>query len=67
MHRTFYNLARRAQIDSVVRRAIAGHLTARMKWTYSTAQVEERRSAVGKVISIATARQARARQTRKRL
>jgi hypothetical protein len=67
MRRTFYDLARRAQIDSVVRRAIAGHLTARMKWTYSTAQVEEMRSAVGKVISIATARQARARRARKRL
>jgi hypothetical protein len=67
MRRTFYDLARRAHIDSVVRRAIAGHLTASMKFKYSTAQIEEMRSAVGKVISIATARQARARRARKRL
>jgi hypothetical protein len=67
MRRTFYDLARRAEIDSVVRRAIAGHLTASMKFKYSTAQIEEMRSAVGKVISIATARQARARRARKRL
>lgn len=48
-------------------RAISGHQTERMQRHYSTAQQEEMRAAVGKVISIATARQLRRRRARKRL
>jgi integrase len=56
MRRTFQDLARQAQVHDVVTRAIAGHATERMQRHYSTAQREEMREAVGKVISLATAR-----------
>jgi hypothetical protein len=56
MRRTFNDLARRAEVHDVVTRAISGHQTSRMQRHYSTAQREEMREAVGKVISLATAR-----------
>lgn len=56
MRRTFQDLARQAQVHDVVTRAISGHATERMQRHYSTAQREEMREAVGKVISLATAR-----------
>jgi hypothetical protein len=67
MRRTFQDLARQADVHDVVTRAISGHQTERMQRHYSTAQREEMRAAVGKVISIATARQLRQRRAKKRL
>jgi len=51
MRRTFNDLARQAQVHDIVLRAISGHQTERMQRLYSTAQREEMRAAVGKVIS----------------
>lgn len=56
MRRTFQDLARQAEVHDVVTRAISGHATERMQRHDSTAQREEMREAVGKVISLATAR-----------
>jgi hypothetical protein len=67
MRRTFNDLARYAHVNDIVLRAISGHQTERMQRHYSTAQHEEMRAAVGKVISIATARQLRSRRAKKRL
>ena len=67
MRRTFNDLARHAHVHDIILRAISGHQTERMQRHYSTAQHEEMRAAVGKVISIATARQARSRRAKKRL
>ena len=67
MRRTFNDLARQAHVHDIILRAISGHQTERMQRHYSTAQQEEMRAAVGKVISIATARQLRRRRAKKRL
>jgi hypothetical protein len=67
MRRTFNDLARRAAVHDIVLRSISGHLTEEMQERYSTAQQQERRAAVGKVIDIATARLARRQRARKRL
>ncbi len=67
MRRTFNDLARQAKVHDIVLRSISGHLTETMQERYSTAQQQERRSAVGKVIDIATARQIRQRRAKKRL
>jgi hypothetical protein len=56
MRRTFNDLARDAQVHDVVTRAISGHETERMQRHYSTAQREEMREAVGRVISLAVER-----------
>jgi integrase len=63
MRRTFNDLARQAHVHDIILRAISGHQTERMQRHYSTAQQEEMRAAVGKVISIATARQRRSKRT----
>jgi hypothetical protein len=65
MRRTFNDLARQAHVHDIILRAISGHQTERMQRHYSTAQQDEMRSAVGKVISIATARQTRQRRATK--
>ncbi len=65
MRRTFQDLARKAEIHDFVARAISGHTTERMQRHYSTAQREEMRAAVGKVISLATARSERAQRARR--
>jgi hypothetical protein len=67
MRRTFNDLARQARVHDIVLRSISGHLTETMQERYSTAQQQERRAAVGKVISIATARQIRRQRAKKRL
>jgi hypothetical protein len=67
MRRTFNDLARHAKVHDIVLRSISGHVTEEMQERYSTAQQVERRSAVGKVIEIATARQIRQRRAKKRL
>jgi Phage integrase family len=54
LRRTFQDLARHAEVHDVVTRAISGHQTERMHHHYSTAQREEMRLAVGKVVSLAT-------------
>jgi integrase len=60
LRRTFQDLARQAEVHDVVTRAISGHATERMQRHYSTAQREEMREAVGRVISLATAGAGRA-------
>jgi hypothetical protein len=60
----FQDLARQAQVHDVVTRAISGHATERMQRHYSTARREEIRDAVGKVVSLATARARRTAQKR---
>ena len=67
MRRTFNDLARQARVHDITLRAISGHQTEQMQRHYSTAQHDEMRAAVGKVISIATARQLRRGRSRKRL
>lgn len=67
MRRTFNDLARRAKVHDIVLRSISGHVTEEMQELYSTAQQEERRTAVGKVIEIATARRIRRQRAKKRL
>jgi hypothetical protein len=65
MRRTFQDLAREAAVHDVVTRAISGHATERMQQHYSTAQREEMRAAVGRVISMATVRERRVRGARR--
>jgi hypothetical protein len=65
MRRTSQDLARQARVHDVVTRAIPGHATERMRRHYSTAQREEMQEAVGKVISLATARVRRSAQRRR--
>jgi hypothetical protein len=52
MRRTFQDLAREANIDSIVQRSICGHATQEMSQLYSTVGQKEIQRAVGKVISI---------------
>jgi hypothetical protein len=67
MRRTFNDLARHAKVHDVVTRRISGHQTESMQLRYSTAQREEMREAVGKVISLATERARRdGKQQRRR-
>jgi hypothetical protein len=66
MRRTFNDLARDAEVHDVVTRAISGHETERMQRHYSTAQREEMRQAVGRVISLAVERERRRGSGRKR-
>jgi hypothetical protein len=53
-------------VHDVVTRAISGHETERMQRHYSTAQREEMRQAVGRVISLAVEREKRRGSGRKR-
>jgi integrase len=66
MRRTFNDLARQAHVHDIILRAISGHQTERMQRHYSTAQQDEMRAAVGKVISIAIAQDVRRRRARRR-
>lgn len=66
MRRTFNDLARAAEVHDVVTRAISGHQTSRMQRHYSTAQREEMRNAVSKVISLATERARREAPNKRR-
>ncbi len=52
MRRTFNDLARLAEVDSVVKRSISGHATEQMAEHYSTAQVEEQRAGIAKVVRL---------------
>jgi hypothetical protein len=52
MRRTCNDLCRAAKVDAVVTRSITGHLTDEMRIHYSTAQADEQRAALTKVVSL---------------
>ncbi len=54
MRRTFNDLARRANMESIVTRSISGHLTQRMQDHYSTVNADEQREGIAKVIELFT-------------
>lgn len=56
MRRTFQDLMRAAGVDGVVAMAISNHRSDLMRARYSTASTPEVAAAIGKVVSIATAR-----------
>jgi integrase len=53
MRRTFQDLARAAEVEDIVTRAISGHATETMQRHYSTVSTDEMRSGLAKVISLA--------------
>jgi len=53
MRRTFQDLARLANVEGFIQRAICGHATEEMTDLYSTARAGEIRDAVGKLIDVA--------------
>jgi len=57
MRRTFQDLAREAQVRDIVTRAISGHATEQMQRHYSTVNPREVEESIGKVISLARARE----------
>ena len=57
MRRTFQDLARNADIESIVRQKICGHATQEMSELYSTVPQREIQAAVGAVISLAKYRE----------
>lgn len=62
LRRMFQYLARAAQVEGIVTRSISGHATERMQDHYSTVDGAEKRTALAKVIHLATHRDgARAR------
>jgi hypothetical protein len=65
MRRTFQDLTRAAGIDGVVAMAISNHRSDLMRARYSTAGGPEVAAAIGKVVSIATAKPRAARKARK--
>jgi integrase len=52
LRRTFNDLARAAQVESLVTRSISGHLTDRMREHYSTVTPVEQRESIGRVINL---------------
>jgi len=56
MRRTFQDMARTADVDDKVTRSISGHASLKMQLHYSTIGAEEQRTAIGKVIELATER-----------
>jgi hypothetical protein len=59
MRRTFQDLARAAEVNDVVTRAISGHATEAMQRHYSTVRGDEVRTGLAKVITLAGLRDAR--------
>ena len=59
LRRTFNDLARAAEIESIVTRSISGHLTERMQEHYSTVNPDEQRTSIAKVIDLMKAREQR--------
>jgi len=51
--RTFQDLSREAEVDSVVAKAISGHATDAMRVHYSTASDAEVQIGIAKVINLA--------------
>jgi integrase len=66
MRRTFQDLAREAQVKDIVTRAISGHATEQMQRHYSTVNAREVEESIGKVISLARAREILARGAEER-
>lgn len=60
MRRTYNDLARLAGVTDVVTRSISGHATEGMQHHYSTAQAEEQRAGLAKVVSLFAAKGAKA-------
>jgi len=56
LRRTFNDLARAAQVHDVVTRSISGHLTVSMQEHYSTANRNEQREGIARVIELASRR-----------
>lgn len=56
LRRTFNDLARAAEIESIVTRSISGHLTERMQEHYSTVNADEQRTSIAKVIDLMKAK-----------
>ena len=54
MRRTFNDVARAAGMNDVVTMSISGHVTDKMRLHYSTAQDEEQRSGLSRVLSVVT-------------
>ena len=52
MRRTFNDLARVANVESIVTKSISGHLTDRMKDHYSTVSPVEQRESIGRVLRL---------------
>jgi len=52
LRRTFNDLARAAEVESVVTRSISGHQTEQMQVHYSTVNADEQRRSIGKVIDL---------------
>jgi len=57
MRRTFQDLARQAEVKDIVTRAISGHATEQMQRHYSTVNAVEMEQSIGRVISLARARE----------
>ncbi len=60
LRRSFQDLTRAAAVSDTVARALCGHRTPAMTAHYSTVRSDEQEAAMGKIISLASARQARA-------
>ena len=60
LRRTFNDLARAAEVESVITRSISGHLTEQMQLHYSTVNPDEQRRSIGKVIDLMQVREQRA-------
>jgi hypothetical protein len=52
LRRTFNDLAREAQVESLVTKSISGHMTDRMKDHYSTVRPTEQRESIGRVLRL---------------
>lgn len=56
LRRTFNDLARAAQVESLVMLSISGHLTERMRAHYSTVRPVEQRESIGRVLQLVAPR-----------
>ncbi|HYE57321.1 MAG TPA: site-specific integrase [Rhodothermales bacterium] len=56
LRRTFHDLAREAQADAVVVKALVGHVTDTQHEHYSNVRLDEKRAAVASVVRLATRR-----------
>lgn len=63
MRRTFNDLCRAAEVESLVTRSISGHMTERMHHHYSTVRPEEQREGIARVIDLMSVRADRAGAT----
>lgn len=52
LRRTFNDLARLAGVDPITTKALTGHVTERMREHYSSVRLDEKRAAVGGVVSL---------------